>query len=635
MPKGVALVALAFGAAASAAAGGTPLGAQDIAPPERARGVVLPAAYFERLALDPTAFRLPNGLFRVGAVGEPMPVSTVGNKGMLVLPALFEDSPEPHVSSLQMQQLLFDGPAPRGTLTAAYLEMSRGRLSVEGKVLPWVRTSMPLAQVVGTTAGIGNDAQMGPYLIQALMAADDQVDFGAYDNDGPDGIPNSGDDDGLVDAMAFQFIEVAGSCGGPGIWPHRWGVSNQNGGEPFWSADLRPNGLPVGVDGYIVQSAVNCGGVDALDAATIAHEYGHVLGLPDYYHPTANGAEGRRWVLGCWELMAAGSWGCGPHGSNREPFGPSHMSARSKNVMGWLDLIPVGEVWDKEFVLWPVQQSGVALSVPLDATGREHLLVEYRSKSGFDAGIPAEGLLIYHQDNAGLLRPNPASGTPYFLALVEQDDNRGLVRNTLEGGNRGEAGDAWGVGGSVQAYHFGTTPSLRLNEGSRATTVTFHELAVANGQARIRLSTGATPKVMAPTEPLTVEQVVPFELRLRVAGGAMPYQVGGAVPPGVTMAADGDAVVVRGTVTSAGPFEVAPRVTDARGSVSPALSIPLMAGAWQVGEDRLLQPFLGSAATPLTAGERSYLDFAGNGNGRYDVGDLRARLRQAAASAGG
>ena len=47
----------------------TPLAAQDVAPP--ARGVVLPAAYFDRLATDPTAFRLPNGLFRVGAAGEP------------------------------------------------------------------------------------------------------------------------------------------------------------------------------------------------------------------------------------------------------------------------------------------------------------------------------------------------------------------------------------------------------------------------------------------------------------------------------------------------------------------------------------------------------------------------------------
>ena len=39
------------------------------------------------------------------------------------------------------------------------------------------------------------------------------------------------------------------------------------------------------------------------------HEYGHVLGLPDLYD-SSDGIlpEQRRWVVGCWGLMAAGSW---------------------------------------------------------------------------------------------------------------------------------------------------------------------------------------------------------------------------------------------------------------------------------------------------------------------------------------
>lgn len=558
-----------------------------------------------------------------------MPASTVGTRQILVVPALFSDSPEPHVSSDDIRRLLFQGPAPRGTLTDAYLEMSRGKLTVEGVVTPWVRTTLPLAQVVGTNAGLGEDAQVGAYLVEALKLVDESVDFRGFDNDGPDGIPDSGDDDGVVDAIAFEFLEVAGSCGGPGIWPHLWGVAPQNDGEPFRSQDLGASGAPILVNAYIIQSAVDCGGVSPQDAAVIAHEFGHVLGLPDYYHPTASGgAEGRRWVLGCWELMAAGSWGCGPHGSTRSPFGPTHMSARSKNAMGWLDYVTVGEVWDHEIVLDPVQVSGQALRIPLDAVGREFLLVEFRTRQGFDRDIPAEGIMVYHQDFQGSFRPAPGSGGHYFLSVLEQDANQGLVRNTPEGGNRGEAGDAWGVGGQPAKLHFGTAPSLRLHAQGSATPVTFHEMVVEGGKARIRLSNAPTPRLVAPTEALEVEQVISFERRFRIAGGFMPYLASGSVPAGVTLTADGDELVLRGTLTETGPFEVSLRVSDARGTVSPSLVLPLTAGAWQVGEDQLLQSFFGSGATPLSTEEKAYLDFQGNGNGRYDVGDLRAWLRR-------
>lgn len=602
--------------------------AQHVATPVAEKGAVLPAAYFERLAADPTAFTLPNGLFGVGSEGQPMTASATGTKAMLVLLALFADSPEPQVAGADIQRLLFDGPAPRGTLTGSYLEMSRGKLRVTGRVLPWVRTSLTRTVVVGATAGLGNDAKVGPYLIEALVGVDASVDFGAYDNDGLDGVPNSGDDDGFVDAVAFEFIEVAGSCGGPGIWPHSWGIAAQNNGQPFSSNDMGAAGVPIRVDAYIIQSAVDCGGVNPQDAATIAHEFGHVLGLPDYYHPTASGgAEVRRWVLGCWELMAAGSWGCGPHAPSGEPFGPTHMSARSKNYLGWLDYETVGPVWDQEIALDPAQASGQALRIPLDSIGREYLLVEYRTRAGFDAQLPAEGILIYHQDFQGAFRPDPASPTPYFLSLVEQDDNRGLVRNTSEGGNRGEAADAWGVAGVTQDFHFGTTPFLRLHAGGPS-TVTFHEMVVRDGKARFRLSTGLTPRVMAPSEALGVTQVIPFERRLRIAGGAMPYLASGSVPTGVTVLAEGDDLVLRGSVTEPGPFQLALRVTDARGAASPQLLVPLTAGQWLPGEARLLQPFLRSSAELLSAGELTYLDFVGNGNGRYDVGDLRAWLRR-------
>jgi M6 family metalloprotease-like protein len=624
------------GLAALAAVVGAPdaAGSQLVAPAAE-RGVLLPAAYYRRIEADPRAFTLPNGLFRIDAEGRPLAAPALGTKAVLVLPALFSDSPNPHVASADIQRLLFDGPAPRGTMTEAYLEMSRGRLRVTGRVLPWVRTSLTRNRVVGTNAGLGQDAEVGAYLLEALAASDSLVDFGAYDNDGPDGLANSGDDDGYVDAMAFEFIETPGSCGGTGIWPHMWGIAPQNGNQPFVSQDRTSSGGRVKVDAYIVQSAVDCGGINPQDAGTISHEFGHVLGLPDYYHPTApGGAETRRWILGCWELMAAGVWGCGPYGTTRDPFGPTHMSARTKNVLGWLDYFGVGEVWDQSVVLDPVQKSGKALRIPLEATGREYLLVEYRTRAGFDAQLPAEGVLVYHVDHQGSLRPNPSTTTPYFVSLLEQDDNRGLVRNTLEGGNRGEASDAWGVDGAVQKLHFSTRPSLRLHATGAASTVTFHEITVKDGKATLRISTGATPRIVAPVQPLSAALVTPFESRLRIAGGAMPYAASGTLPPGLTAVSEGDELILRGTLTQAGPFQLTLRVSDARGATSADLGATLATTPWVVAEDRLLQGFLRSKAAPLNALEAAYLDGVGNGNGRYDVGDLRAWLRRAAGAGG-
>ena len=72
------------------------------------------------------------------------------------------------------------------------------------------------------------------FLRDALLAADGAIDFGLYDNDGPDGIPNSGDDDGFVDVAAFIYASEAKSCGGPGIWPHRWTY------ESWWGTPFTP-----------------------------------------------------------------------------------------------------------------------------------------------------------------------------------------------------------------------------------------------------------------------------------------------------------------------------------------------------------------------------------------------------------
>jgi M6 family metalloprotease-like protein len=455
-----------------------------------------------------------------------------------VVLALFSDSPEPHVSASEVQRVLFDGPTPYGTVTEYYREVSGGRFEVTGRVAPWVRTGLTMAEVVGSDYGLGEDARTGEYLLQALTAADAVIDFRQFDNDGPDGIPDSGDDDGVADAVAVQFLEVGASCGGPAIWPHRARVEYWF-DAPFESNDVGAGGEPILVNDYTTQGATDCGGVEVQTAATIAHELGHVLGLPDLYD-SSRGLEAayRRWVVGCWSLMAAGSWGCGA--SDRLTWRrPTHFSPWEKELLGWLDAVEVvSPALGQSLVLEPVETSRRVLKIPLETQDEgEYLLMEYRKQEGFDVDLPASGVMLYHVDpKIPGNRPCDTCPQVYRVGVLEADGNDGLRLAFADGGNRGEAGDAWGVSVPGEVTNR-TYPSTRLNSGE-ASQVTIYRIALADGKAHITLSTRAIPI------------------------------------------------------------------------------------------ETLLQSFLGTGVPALSPLERAYLDGHGNGNGQFDVGDLRAYLRR-------
>ena len=459
----------------------------------RVPGRTLPPAYFQRLHGEPDLFELKHGWIQSAQRAVAMNTAVSGTLPVVVIPALFADSPESHISSEQMQAVLFDGPSDYGTLNAFYEEVSGGRLSVVGQVAPWTRTSLSMEEVVAGSYGLGEGARTGEYLLEALVAADDQIDFGLFDNDGPDGDPNSGDDDGRVDAVAFQFLEIAASCGGPSIWPHRSRIDGWTAdGSPYATNDKQPGGQPVVVSDYIVQGATDCGGVEPQTATTIAHELGHVLGITDLYDRSRGvEPEHRHWVVGCWSLMAAGSWGCGT--SDREAWvRPTHMGAWEKTQLGWLsELEEAQPALLRQYTLTPVLSSEQALKIPLEAGEQadtnEYLLIEYRVKEGFDQDLPASGVLVYHVDptktHNQLLWSEPQW---YMVSLLEADGNSSLQRSFQEGGNRGEAGDAWGVvaPGRISSS---TIPSTRLNSGDES-PVTIHEISIVEGVASITVS---------------------------------------------------------------------------------------------------------------------------------------------------
>jgi hypothetical protein len=82
-------------------------------------------------------------------------------------------------------------------------------------------------------------------------------------------------------------------------------------------------------------------------------------------------------------------------------------------------------------------------------------------------------------------------------------------------------------------------------------------------------------------------------------------------------------------VKEEGPHDFTYSVRDASGDASEPVTVRVTAPLdWVVGEDDLLDPFLAVDSRVLSLPERVHLDELGNGNGRYDVGDLRVWLRE-------
>ncbi|HEX6791862.1 MAG TPA: M6 family metalloprotease domain-containing protein [Candidatus Krumholzibacteria bacterium] len=239
----------------------------------------------------------------------------------------FSDTgPDPYpVSTLQTK--LYDGPFSPRTVTEYYREISYGDLTVTGTVYGWTTLPEPESYYAGSGTCNGR-CSGGQELVRTTVAANDAaIDFGQYDNDGADGIPNSGDDDGYVDFVSIVQPEPGAECNALNghIWSHRSFLYGD-----FVTNDPRAGGGNIKVSDYVIQPAYNCNG-SVISIGVFCHEYGHAFGLPDLYD-TDGGSQG----VGAWCLMGTG-------GDNTSSS-PAHMCAWSKSRLGWVDITVVPSV---------------------------------------------------------------------------------------------------------------------------------------------------------------------------------------------------------------------------------------------------------------------------------------------------
>jgi M6 family metalloprotease-like protein len=331
----------------------------QVVPP--ASGVDLPRAYLDRIASDPTAFQFkrawiekarrasearekflsmshPEGMTFSSLpqqVRQTMMVS--GTTYVPVLMGKFSNTGADPYATASLQTKLFSAP-PAASMTSLYREMSYNNLSLTGTVYGWYQVSNTDTYYEGPAGcyGLCGNAKTGQYILEILQLADPAVNFGTYDNDGPDGIPNSGDDDGYVDFVAIVQPEIGAECNGNNnIWSHRWVVTGwpEFGGNPYTTNDPRAGGGFIQVLDYTIQPAlgsVNGCGAGIIEIGVFCHEFGHAYGLPDLYD--GSGSSG----IGHWGLMGSGNW--------NTPTNPAHFDAWCKSQLGWIVPTEVGPV---------------------------------------------------------------------------------------------------------------------------------------------------------------------------------------------------------------------------------------------------------------------------------------------------
>ena len=256
------------------------------------------------------------------------------------------------------------------------------------------------------------DQHTSAMVVEACNKVSDElgIDMSQYDTN----------NDGRLDNV---FVYYAGHNEAEGassttIWPHRSIVQS---GE-------RVNGKLI-YDYACTSELRGSAGNSMCGIGTFCHEFGHVLGLPDYYDTSDNSDQ---YTIGSWDIMCSGSY----NGNGKTP--PSY-TAGERFELGWVTPVQLTDAG--QYTMEPIENGKKQIYLIAkephnlswgSASPSEYWLLENRQNIGWDrhsTSLPGTGLLIWHVDyNASAWGSNtPNNSTPLRYDIEEAGGLRGYA----------------------------------------------------------------------------------------------------------------------------------------------------------------------------------------------------------------
>lgn len=388
------------------------------------------------------------------------PATTLKSLPLLVIVVGYDDMH--YNTSFDWHSRIFEGDS---SVSAYYRDMSFGQFTFE----PARETSNTLISgnendaaddgIVFVNVGLNHGSfidmdeeeceAFGAVLIAALEAADEHVDFAAFDADCNGEIGQS--ELAVCFVLAGYEASVVGSTAMPNLytWSHMWNISDLIYDNTIGLTVPHMDG--VSIDDYVAiaeqaeRQGPRSNETTQEPVCALVHELGHYLGLPDLYDTAAEEDEKghkvelpwKDYAVGDLSVMANGMWGKDANGYSA----PCAMDAWCRYTLGWYEpqVVETGQHADFELACEDYAVAGTefnALKVQTQHAD-EYYLLECKQPQGWDANVSKAlgggGIVAWHVDESvnelvsDMVDFNESTHRPGVMPLYVEKDARGAV----------------------------------------------------------------------------------------------------------------------------------------------------------------------------------------------------------------
>lgn len=223
----------------------------------------------------------------------------------------------------------------------------------------------------------GDDQHPAELIRDACLLADEQIDFSQYAQDG---------------TVEFVYVFFAGNDEAQGggdncVWSHSWSLAGAG-------IELELDGVKIDryaccSELFLLYSSNGSAREEMAGIGTFCHEFGHILGLPDFYDTDYEKSGGRDKGLWGTSLMDSGNY-------NNNGVTPPYFNCIERAILGISDPLPLPE---GKVGITPVQQNTFYYySIYNLEEKNEFYMFECRDGSKWDKYIGGKGMLVYHID---------------------------------------------------------------------------------------------------------------------------------------------------------------------------------------------------------------------------------------------